>query len=42
MLAGAEGAAITETGETLTFTPDDTPAGAEEEAPEAEDKGEAA
>jgi small subunit ribosomal protein S2 len=42
LMAGAEGAAITEMGETLTFTPDDVPAGAEEEAPEAEDKGEEA
>ena len=36
LMAGAE---ITEVGETLTFTPDDTPAGAPE-SPEAEDKGE--
>jgi small subunit ribosomal protein S2 len=34
MLAGAEGAEITEIGETLIFTPDDTPAGAADEVSE--------
>jgi len=42
LLAGAEGVEIAEMSEPLTFTPNDVPAGAEAEAPEAEGKGEEA